>query len=95
MKFRGPKAPIDILYGPVFGGWVTPRSAVEDEWRQRMSTPRWVFSDIGITLTVAIAINLLSAEMKRTAEMMVAGYRCQFATSRRYGDGTVAITWWE
>ena len=23
MKFRGPKAPIDILDGPVFGGWVT------------------------------------------------------------------------
>jgi hypothetical protein len=23
MKFRGPKAPIDILRGPVFGGWVS------------------------------------------------------------------------
>ena len=22
MKFRGPKAPVDILDGPVFGGWV-------------------------------------------------------------------------
>jgi len=23
MEFRGPKAPINILDGPVFGGWVT------------------------------------------------------------------------
>lgn len=31
MKFRGPKAPIDILRGPVFRGWVTAIT-LETSW---------------------------------------------------------------